>query len=91
MKNDKIIFAICLLVTIIMLVSGFLVPPTGVIDGSVLTAVGELFAFATLSKLPSLIHGRSVELKHGSTTLSLGDDDEEKKEVSRETDDNSNP
>lgn len=71
------IFFVCVTASIIMLVAGFLVPPTGIIDGSVLTAVGELFGFATLGTIPSIIQGRSVELTHGNTTLSLGDDDEE--------------
>ena len=58
-----------------LLTVSFLVPPTGVIDPSVLTGVGELFGFATLASIPKLIKGRSVELKHGKTTLNLGDDD----------------
>lgn len=77
MKTHKLLFIVCVATSVIMLVAGFLVPPTGIIDGSVLTAVGELFGFATLATLPTIIHGRSVELTHGKTTLSLGDDDEE--------------
>lgn len=77
---DKIVFFACLFSSLVLLVVGFIVPPTGIIDGSVLTAVGELFGFATLATLPKVIHGRSVELTHGKTTLSLGDDDEEKEE-----------
>lgn len=74
---NRLIFTICLTATICLLVAGFIVPPTGVIDGSVLTAVGELFGFATLGTLPSLIRGRQVELTHGKTSLTLTDDDEE--------------
>ena len=58
-----------------MLVAGFIVPPTGIIDGSVLTAVGEIFGFATLETIPYLAKGRSVELNHGNTSIKLGDDD----------------
>lgn len=28
-----------------LMIAGFIVPPTGVIDGSVLTGLGEIFAF----------------------------------------------
>ena len=72
----RVVFFICLSISVILMVAGFCVPPTGIIDGSVLTATGELFGFATLFQLPDMIHGRSVSLTHGSTSLSLGDNDE---------------
>ena len=37
--------------SIALVVVGFVVPPFGFIDGSVLTAVGELLAFAALAQL----------------------------------------
>lgn len=86
MKIYKIIFIICFVNAVCLLVAGFLAPPTGIIDGSVLTAVGEIFAFATLSQLPALIHGRSVNLSHGKTTLTLGDDDEKHNESNIDND-----
>lgn len=75
MQKHNIIFWICLSVSVGLLVGGFFTPPQGVIDGSVLTAVGLLFLFASLGQLPLLIQGRSVELKHGDTHLTLSDDD----------------
>lgn len=45
---SKIIFWVTFGVSAALIVVGFIIPPTGIIDGSVLTAVGELFAFATL-------------------------------------------
>lgn len=69
------VFLICLATTIILLVAGFLTPPTGIIDGSVLTGCGILFAFATLATIPSVANGRSVTFNHGKTTLELGDND----------------
>jgi hypothetical protein len=41
-------FWVCLTITIGLFVAGFCVPPHGEIDGSILTAGGILFAFATL-------------------------------------------
>jgi sugar phosphate permease len=54
---SRITFAICFFVSVGLIVGGFFVPPMGVIDGSVLTAVGELLLF------PTLLYGyRAVEL-----------------------------
>lgn len=80
----RIVFFGCLTVSITMLIAGFCVPPTGVIDGSVLTAVGEIFGFCTLAYMPDLINGRSVSLRHGNTSLSLGDNDAEQQPIMNE-------
>jgi hypothetical protein len=54
---SRITFAICFFVSVGLIVGGFFVPPLGVIDGSCLTAVGELLLF------PTLLYGfRAVEL-----------------------------
>lgn len=72
-KLHNVVFIVCLLISAALLVAGFLVPPTGVIDPSVLTAVGELFAFAALSQLPFVIaSGKGITLNHGNTSISVG-------------------
>jgi len=54
---SRITFAICFFVSVGLIIGGFFVPPMGVIDGSCLTAVGELILF------PTLLYGfRAVEL-----------------------------
>lgn len=80
MKISKGIFYLCLAVSIGLIVGGFFVPPMGVIDGSVLTAVGELFGFAMLGMLPSLLNDHDVELCHGNTTISVKKEDDETSE-----------
>ena len=70
-----IVFCICLFTSIAMMAVGFILPPKGVIDGSVLTAVGELFGFATLFQLPRMINGHRVELSHGKTSVTVEDTD----------------
>lgn len=76
MKHPRlhtIVFAVTLTVSAGLIVAGFLVPPMGVIDGSVLTAVGELFAFAALSQLPYVIaSGKGITLSHGNTSIAVG-------------------
>lgn len=54
-RFSKIAFLICLFVSAGMMVGGFFVPPLGIIDGSVITAVGELLAFATVAMIPAVI------------------------------------
>ena len=73
MQWHTVAFAVCLVVSTGLIVAGFIVPPTGVIDPSVLTAVGELFAFAALSQLPYVIaSGKGITLNHGNTSISVG-------------------
>ena len=73
-RTHSSLFLLTLLTAIGLIVGGFFVPPTGVIDGSVLTAVGELFAFGALAQLPHLIGmGKEVHIKHGDTSVTVGD------------------
>lgn len=68
----KIVFYVSLITSVILLVSGFVVPPTGIIDGSVLSAVGILLGFATVGQLPFIIEkGRTATIKHGQTEITI--------------------
>ena len=74
-KVCAVIFAICLAVSIGLVVAGFFVPPTGKIDGSVLTAVGELFAFAALAVGAHAVElGYDLKLSKGDTSVELKND-----------------
>ena len=67
-------FWVCLSLSIALIVAGFCVPPHGEIDGSVLTACGILFAFATLETVHVAIKkGVDAKVKHGNTELTVGD------------------
>ena len=66
------VFYLNLGVSIALIVAGFFVPPTGVIDGSVLTAVGLLLMFATIDKIPEAIKaGRNIKVQKGDTSLEV--------------------
>ena len=72
MKNPA--FWVCLSLSIGLIVAGFCVPPHGEIDGSVLTACGILFGFATLEVVHITIRkGVDAKVKHGQTEVTLGD------------------
>lgn len=78
MKKTKTAFWISFGSSIGLIVGGFFAPPTGVIDGTVLTAVGELFAFASLFELPSLFNQKgNVKIKKGDTEISVENKDNE--------------
>ncbi len=77
----KIIFAVALLVSIVLIVVGFIIPPKGVIDGSVLKAVGELFAYAALAFGGYAITlGYDLKVSKGETMLELSDNGKNKEE-----------
>lgn len=72
MKNPA--FWVCLSLSIALIVAGFCVPPHGEIDGSVLTACGILFGFATLEVVHIAIkRGVDAKVKHGKTEVTIGD------------------
>lgn len=63
-----------------LLVGGFLAPPMGIIDNSVLMAAGILFAFSALWVAAYAINvkGGSAKVRHGQTEIELEIDDDEK-------------
>ena len=68
-------FYLTLAISLLLIVGGFLLPPMGIIDGSVLTAVGELLMFGVLAQLPALINaaknGKSVKISKGDFTAEV--------------------
>ena len=71
---SSISFWVCLCTSLVLIALGFLVPPVGDIHPSVLTAVGELFGFATLAVAADAIKfGYDAKITHGNTTVQIGD------------------
>lgn len=63
------------LASIALLVWGFVLPPPGVIDGSVIAAVGELAGFAALWQLAKAIDkGVDAALRKGDTEITITSD-----------------
>ena len=61
------------------MIVGFILPPTGTIDNSVLIAVGELNGFVAIGAvIKSIDKGRSASIKHNNTELTInGDEDKQ--------------
>lgn len=77
-KLHRVAFWLCLFVSISLMVGGFLCPPRGVIDGSILTAVGELLGFATIAVgIHAIERGMDAKFTHGQTTIEINNDDTE--------------
>lgn len=77
---SRITFAVCFFVSVGLIVGGFFVPPMGVIDGSCLTAVGELLLFPTLLYGYRAIElGMTVRFQKGETSIEISKDDDKDK------------
>jgi predicted Kef-type K+ transport protein len=75
---SRITFAVCFFVSVGLIVGGFFVPPMGVIDGSVLTATGELLLFPTLLYgFRAIELGLSVKFQKGETSIEISKNEED--------------
>ena len=74
------VFYLSLAISLLLIIGGFLLPPMGIIDGSVLTAVGELLMFGVLAQVPALIdaakNGKSVKISKGDFSAEVTSSDE---------------
>ena len=69
---SRFTFVICFFVSVGLMIGGFFVPPMGAIDGSVLTAVGELLLFPTLLyAYRALELGYKVKFQKGETSIEV--------------------
>ena len=82
-KQYMVAFWITLCIAIALIIGGFFVPPLGSIDGSILTAIGELFLWPALAfGAKALSEGKKAKFKKGDTTLEVGELDREGSEDS---------
>ena len=73
--KSKIASAVLSVIAVALIIVSFFVPPTGVVDSSVLAAVGEIFAFAALFAVwEASDKGFDAKVPHGNTTISLDGD-----------------
>ena len=72
-----------LIAALALLVAGFIVPPLGVIDPSLLTGIAELLGFSwllyTTANIPDFIEkGAKISASYGGATISVGKHKKEK-------------
>ena len=64
-------------IAMMLIVTSFFVPPMGIVDSSVLAAVGEIFAFTALFAIwEALDRGIDAKITHGNTTIELDNDED---------------
>ena len=72
------VFCLNLFVSLALIIDGFFVPPVGIIDGSVLTAVGLLLMFGVIAQIPDILNdvreGKSIKLQKGDIELEVSSD-----------------
>lgn len=70
------IYRTTFVLSVLLLIGGFFCPPIGIIDGSVLTAVGLLLMFPIVEKIPEAIKaGKSVKIQKGDFSAQVGEDE----------------
>lgn len=75
-KGWKVAFYVSQTVAIGLIIGGFFCPPMGSIDGSVLTAVGELFLFPTLyAAVHIILAGQDLKIQKGDFIISSNKDE----------------
>lgn len=73
-RSTTIALWVCTLAAIALLLASFIVPPTGIIDPSVLKGASLVACFAGLFVLREAIReGLGVKLTHGDTTIEIKD------------------
>jgi hypothetical protein len=78
---SRFTFTLSFFVSVGLIVGGFFVPPMGIIDGSVLTATGELLLFPTLLyAFRALELGYKVKFQKGETSIEFNKQEEENRE-----------
>ena len=70
------VFWVCLIVTLVLMLLGFYLPPMGEISPSVLQSVGWLFGFAALAKFCETANaavkaGYDAKVQHGDTKIEI--------------------
>ena len=66
------LFVITAVISVALVIAGLIIPPVGIIDGSVLTAVGELLAFGVVAQLPEVVGaGRSIRVRKGDCEVEV--------------------
>ena len=80
--RDNVFFWTFALAGLILIVASFLLPPMGVVDNSVLAAVGELDGVIALgSVIKAIDKGSSASITHNNTSLTINNDNKVEEEV----------
>ena len=87
--STSIALWICTACSLGLFIASFIVPPTGVIDPSVIRTGAEILGFATLFMLrEAIMEGLGVKMTHGNTSIEIHDLDGGNVEINNATQEN---
>ena len=76
--QNNLFFWVFSIIGVVMMTAGFCLPPLGVIDNSVLIAVGEIDGFIALGVvLKAIDKGVDVTAQHNNTSITIANRDED--------------
>lgn len=76
--RDNVFFWTFALAGLFLIIASFILPPIGVIDNSVLAAVGELDGVIALGAVIKAIDkGSSASIRHNGTEITVNNDNQE--------------
>ena len=76
--SDNVFFWTFALAGLFLIIASFILPPIGVIDNSVLAAVGELDGVIALGAVIKAIDkGSSASIRHNGTEITVNNDNQE--------------
>lgn len=77
-KIDRLAFWTTFSISVVLIITSFIIPPTGLIDPSVLAASGELFAWASLAVvIKALSKGTDVSFSKGDMNVNLNNPEDD--------------
>lgn len=66
---------LCAVVALCLIVAGFFVPPIGIIDGSVIQAVGEIIGIIAILEVPHCLDKMThIQFKHNETEVNMSNE-----------------
>lgn len=76
--ETNVFFWVFSIIGVIMMIAGFILPPMGQIDNSVLVGVGEIDGIIALGTvIKALDRGVDVTAQHNNTSISITNKDED--------------
>lgn len=76
--ENNLFFWIFSIAGLLLIIASFLLPPMGIVDNSILAAVGELDGLIALGAVIKAIDkGRSASFQHNGTSVTINGDEQD--------------
>lgn len=73
--SSNVPFHLFSIIAVVLIVASWFVPPIGAIDGSVIAATGEIFAFAALwTVIKAIDKGTNASIRKGDVSVTINKD-----------------